>query len=455
MKPPLLHPMMFTQALLQTFSRWRCPSFKAVLRMGCLAVPMVCPLRAGAEDLLDVYAEARSHDPKLATSVAVREVQKETAAQARAKLLPQWSAQYAEQRIQPDRTREQQLTHTISQVILDLSQLRTLDAERTLISAEDARVQAAEAELRARVTTAYFGVLTGQAALETARAIEDAYRQQVTQAQARFDAKLVAQQDVEQARAYYELARVSTAQASEALEDARQAVAEITGHPPGVLATLAQDLPMLPPQPADADAWVARALQENPSLLAGALDLAASEKRISAIRSGHLPTLSAGIGGQRLAGSAVSSSAAGYANTVSLTLTIPLFSGGAVESQTRAAVSRSEQQNQTLESSRRSVIRATRGYYQAVVSALAQMQVTRSAMEAADRSLSSTRTGLELGARSMTDLLLAIQTQSNARAAWDRARHQYVLNQVLLRQAAGHLSAADLEQVNSLLIRSP
>jgi outer membrane protein len=433
----------------------RCVKRRTIIVAGWVAAAAVCPLHADAENLMDIYADARMHDPTLATTQAVRGVQKEVAAQARAKLLPQWSAQYVEERIQPDRTREQQVTHTISQVVFDLSQLRTLDAERTLIGAEDARVQAAEADLCARVTSAYFGVLTAQAVLETSRSIEDAYRQQVAQAQARFDAKLVAQQDVEQARAYYELARVTTAQASESLEDARQAVAEITGHAPGELATLAQDLPMIPPHPADADAWVDQALRENPTLQAGALDLAASEQRVGAIRGSHLPTLSAGIGGQRLSGSAVSSSSAGYANTVSLTLTIPIFAGGAVESQKREAVYKREQQSQSLESSRRTVIRNTRAYYQAVMSALAQMQVTRSAMEASDRALVSTRTGMELGARSMTDLLLAIQTQSNARSAWDKARHQYVLNQVLLRQAAGHLSVVDLEQVNALLVRSP
>ncbi|SEK33849.1 outer membrane protein [Roseateles sp. YR242] len=422
-----------------------------------LAVALLCagcclPAAAHAENLLDIYAEARQQDPTLASARAVRGEQGEVAAQARAALLPQWSAQYAELRYQADGSRERQLTHSLSQVLVDLSKLRTLDAAKAGASAQEARVQAAEADLCARVATAYFGVLTAQASLATAQAIEDAYNQQVNQARARFDAKLSAAQDVEQARAYYELARVNTAQAQETLADARQALAQIIGRPPGELQPLAPDLPMLMPDPEDPEAWVAQAIRDNPSLRAGALDLSASEQRVAAARAAHLPTLSVGLDGERRGGTAVAPVDTRYTSTLGLRLTIPLFAGGAIESQKRQAVFQREQQKDDLEATRRSLIRGTQGYYQAVVSSLSQMRTTRAAVDAAEKSLASTRSGLDLGARTMTDLLLAIQTQSNARIAWEQARHRYVLSKLLLQQAAGSLAEPQLAAVNLLLI---
>ncbi|UXH79876.1 TolC family outer membrane protein [Roseateles amylovorans] len=430
-------------------------------RVSALALVLVCagcclPAAAQAEDLLAVYDQARAADPVLASARAVRGEQAELAAQARAALLPQWSAQLSERRYQADGQREHQLTHSLSQVLVDLSRLRSLDAANTLVSAEDARVRAAEAALCARVATAYFTVLTAQASLDTALAIENAYGQQVDQAQARFDARLSASLDVEQARAYYELSRGSTASAREALADARQALAQITGRMPGALSPLAPELAMLMPDPADPEAWVAQSLRDNPSLRAGALGLEASEQRIAAARAAHLPTLSVGLDGERLAGSAVAPQDAGrYTSTVGLRLTIPLFAGGAVESQKRQAIYQREQQREDLEAARRTLTRETQAQYQAVLSALSQMRTAGAAVQAADKALASTRSGLDLGARTMTDLLLSIQTQSNARNAWEQARHRYVLAKLLLQQAAGALGEPQLAAVNQLLTARP
>ncbi len=427
-------------------------------RLAALAVAALCAgccLPAAAEDLLEVYAQARAADPVLAGARSVLGQQQELAVQARAPLLPQWSAQLSEQR-QDGGARQHGLTHSLTQVLVDLSQLRSWHAAQTLADAEDARVRAAEADLCARVARAYFGVLTAQAALTTAQAIEDAYGQQVAQAQSRFEAKLSASLDVEQARAYFELARGSTAQAREELLDARQAVAQLTGRMPGALHPLAPELAMLMPDPADPQAWVAQALRDNPSLQAASLAVTAGDQRVAAARAAHLPTLSAGLDGQRLSGSAVNSDLTGrYNTTVGLKLTIPLFAGGATESQKRQAVFQREQLRDDLEGARRAMTRETQAQYQAVLSALSQMRTAGAAVQAADKALASTRSGLDLGARSMTDLLLAIQTQSNARNAWEQARHRYVLSKLLLQQAAGALGEPQLAAVNTLLDPAP
>lgn len=260
-------------------------------RLAALAVAALCAgccLPAAAEDLLEVYAQARAADPVLAGARSVLGQQQELAVQARAPLLPQWSAQLSEQRQDGGAGQHgvtHGITHSLTQVLVDLSQLRSWHAAQTLADAEGARVRAAEADLCARVARAYFGVLTAQAALTTAQAIEDAYGQQVAQAQSRFEAKLSASLDVEQARAYFELARGSTAQAREELLDARQAVAQLTGRMPGALHPLAPELAMLMPDPADPQAWVAQALRDNPSLQAASLAVTAGDQRVAAARA--------------------------------------------------------------------------------------------------------------------------------------------------------------------------
>jgi outer membrane protein len=407
-----------------------------------------------ADDLLQVYAQARAADPVLAAADAQRGVQRELAVQARAALLPQWQLDATETRQTPDGTRTHQLGSRINQVLFDLGRLRTWDAERTLVSAQDARVRAAEQALCARVARAYFGVLSAQAALATTQANEDAFAAQVTQAQSRFQAGLSAQVDADQARSYHALARGATTQARQALADAGEALAEITGQAPGRLSPLVADLPLLPPQPAQAQAWVDQALRANPLLQAQALGLSAGEQRISAARAAHWPTLNAGLDRSRSGGNGVAEVDRGQGTTqFALRLTVPLFAGGATQSQVRQAAYQRDAAREDLEVARRALVRETQAQYQAVLSSLDLMDSTRTAVAAADRALASTRAGQGLGTRGMTDLLLAIQTQTTAQNAHDQARHGYVLARLLLLQAAGALGEAELAAVNQWLLR--
>lgn len=412
---------------------------------------------AEAEDLLQVYAQARAADPQLAGAAAQRGVQHELATQARAALLPQWSLGYSDTRYQADGAHEQRgsTTSSISQVLLDLGQLRRWQAETSLVSAQDARVLAAEQELCARVASAYFGVLSAQAALRNAQANEAAFAQQVEQAQARFKAGLSAAVDVEQARTYHQLSRGASIQAQESLADARQALAEITGRQPGALQALAADLQAQEPQPLSRDAWVEQALRANPALQAQRLALQASEQRIGAAGAAHLPTVSVGLDSTRRQGAAVPASAAGQSQTqLALRLNIPLFAGGATESAKRQAVHQRDAVREQLEAARRALVRETEGQYQAVRASLALLQSSAAAVQAANRALASTRAGQSLGTRSMTDLLLAIQSQTAAQGAHEHARHRYVLATLLLRQAAGQLDEPALASVNLLLQQS-
>lgn len=407
---------------------------------------------AATEDLLQVYAQARAADPLLAGAAAQRGIQQEAAAQAQAALLPQWQLAATAQRLQPESTQSQQLTSNLSQVLFDLGRLRSRDAERTELSAQEARLRAAEQDLCARVAQAYFGALAAQARLATAQADEATFAAQVSQAQSRFAAGLSAQVDVEQARTYHALARSATIGARQAAAEARQALAEITGREPGVLKPLAAQLPAQAPEPADAAAWVAQALRQHPLLQAGALSLEASGQRLDAARAQHYPTLQLALDSERRDGSALADADRGRtSHALGVRVSIPLFAGGAIESSARQAAFRRDAQREALEANRRAVLREARAQHEAVLASLAQLDATREAVAAADRALAATRAGQSLGTRTMTDLLLAIQTQSSARSAFDQARHAHVLARLLLQRAAGSLGLAELATVNQLL----
>ncbi|MBL8278028.1 MAG: TolC family outer membrane protein [Pelomonas sp.] len=406
---------------------------------------------ARADDLLQVWAQARAADPLLRQAAAYSGAQDAAAREARAALLPQWSVQASEQRENAGGGRSRVTTSSLSQPLFDLAALREWDASRSLASAQSARLAAAEQAARARVADAYFGLLSAQAQLATARANEEAFARQVSEAESRFKAGLSAQVEADQSRAYRELARGNTLAAELAVADAREALAQLTGTAPAALQPLRRDL-AAQPLPDDAEAWGQRALQANPELRALQLDVQASEQRISAARAGHLPTLSLGVDTTQRRGDAVSAFDAGRTPTlVGLRLTVPLFAGGAVAAAADRAGFQRDAAREQLEAGRRAVLRDVRAQHLAVGQGEAQLRSTQVAVEAAERALEATRTGLTLGTRSTTDLLLAIQTLAGAQNAQTQARHRHVLALLALHQAAGSLGDTELAAVNALL----
>ena len=429
----------------------------AVLACACALALAACR-PAQADDLLDVFRLARANDPVLAAADAARLGTHDLADQARAALLPQASAAASIGRerdsgasLPTASSHTTDVTLGVSQVVFDAGLWSQLRAARFNADAQDATVEAAQQALCLRVATAYFDALLAADILASVQANEDAFAQQVEQSQQRYKAGLDAQVDVDQSRSYQALAHGNTIAARQALVDALAAVAEITGSTPATLKTLRDELPLAAPAPADPQAWVASALQGNPALWAAQKGVAAAESSIDAARAGHLPSLSAGLNLGRPTGTPYGDASGRLANTAVLTLNVPLFAGGATQARVSQAVHQRDGARDSLETQRRAVERATKAAYGSVVAGIGQVQATRDAVAAAQASLAATRVGREVGNRTQTDVLNAIQTLAQAQAAYAQARHQFILGRLQLQQAAGALTQADLANVNTLL----
>jgi len=434
-----------------------------VFKGSLLAIVFLTPACSHGEDLLEVYHRARLADPVLSAADASRRGVVEEVVQARAPLLPQMSAglDMTDSRASDPSgsvdsggsLRSRNLTANVSQVVFDVSKWARLDAARARANAQDASYRLAEQDLLIRVATAYFNVLLATDNLSTVQANESAYLQQVDQADQRFRNGLSAQVDVEQARAYSAAARTNTIAARKAVDDARDALAEITGVAPSTFMMLRESLPMTPPSPDNPQAWVDMALQSNPALRAQQLTIAAADSSVEAARAGHLPTVSAGVTVGRSATwpTTVGVGSDGRTITVGLTLSVPLFSGGAISSQVRQAAAVRDGARDSLELQRRQVARSTLERYRSVIAGIEQTLASRESVESAQKALDSTRVGLGLGTQTMTDLLLAIGSLTTAQSYYSQARHQYVLGRLLLLQSAGTLSESDLVTINMLL----
>ncbi len=427
------------------------------------------------QDLLDAYRDARANDPVLSQADATRLATGEGVSQARALLLPQISAGLTlsqtnngggtsftdpsnpGQTIDTSafgHTRTRSINGTLNQTVFDFSKYANLKAAHSAADAQDDVYQAAQQALLVRVTQAYLGVLTSEDALTYAKANEDAFRQQFEQSDQRYKVGLSAITDVYQARAYYEAAKAQTITAQNALNDAREALTQITGKPAGELKKLRDDLPLQPPVPNDQDAWVKQALQSNPQLQAQQQNVRTAEHNITAARSDHLPTINAQVSYGKNASwyqNADIHNSRPASTTIGLSLNVPIFSGGATQSRVRQSIYQRDAAADAAESERRQVVRDTLNYYRSVIAGIAQVESAKSSVASGQKALEATRAGFDVGTQTMTNVLLAIQTLTSSESAYSQARHQFILNKLLLRQAAGTADLSDLQKINALL----
>ncbi|HEX7732116.1 MAG TPA: TolC family outer membrane protein [Rhodanobacter sp.] len=432
-------------------------------------------LPSHGEDLLDAYRQALANDPTLAQADATRLATGEGVNQARALLLPQISGSLSlsqttgggNERIQDPNnpnefintstfghSRTRNLGANLSQTVFDFSKYANLKAAHSSANAQDELYQAALQNLFVRVATAYFAVLTDEDQLAFAKANEDAYKQQYEQSNQRYKVGLSAITDVYQAKSYYEGAKAQTISAQNTLDNDREALSQITGQPTGTLKKLRDELPMGAPDPSDPDAWVKQALANNPNLLAQEQNVQAAEHNITAARAGHLPTITANVSYGKSASwyeNAAIHSNTPSSTTIGLTLNVPIFSGGLTQSQVRQSIYNRDAAQDSMEIERRQVKASALNYYRSVLAGISQVESGKAAVDSAQKALDATRAGFEVGTQTMVNVLLAIQTLTQAESSYSQARHQLVLNRLLLKQSAGTASLGDLQNINALL----
>ncbi|MBJ6984885.1 TolC family outer membrane protein [Luteimonas sp. MC1750] len=419
------------------------------------------PAAASAEDLLQTYELARSSDTQLAISESSRDISREGRVQARAALLPQINGSASLSRsyaagVDGD-ARRRSVGVDLSQTVFDLGAISNLRAQSDLDVAAGFDLDAANHELITRTSAAYFNVLVAIETLAASEAAEAALQKQFDFADKRLEVGLAPITDVHEARAQYDAARANTILSRNALEDAYQALAEITGRPVRTLRALPEDFQPQAPEGDGLGRWLATAMENNPSLRAAEYALSASEHSVNTARSGHLPRLTLGAGYDNgaawgdLGPGGVGGTSTGEGHSVGLTLTVPIFAGGATQSQVRQALSRRDISEQQLEQSRRSLDRNTRNAYQTVVAGVSEIAARRQALVSARSAYEASQVGLEVGTRTVVDVLINQQNLFNAEREYALARYNFLQNRLLLAQAAGTLGIDDVQEINRLL----
>ena len=416
---------------------------------------------ATAANLLDAYRLAVESDPQLRGAEANRAAVSEGRRQSQALYLPNVN-------FSADASRNRQNTDTDAGSITDnftnfgyavnlsqalyrrdyLTQLRQSDA---LVREAEARYQTIWQGLILRVAERYFDVLAAQDNLEFANAEKEALNRQLEQTKQRFEVGLIAITDVHESQAAFDTAAASEIAAENLLAITREALREVTGELLQDLDLLSDEMQLLSPDPANIDDWIAEALNNSFDVIAAEAAVEAAREQRELQRSDRYPDVdlvarhsfndTGGFFGDRETTD----------TAVGVQLSLPLYQGGGIASRIRQANDQLTQTKENLEQQRRATHRLTSDAYLNVLSGISQVKAFKQALVSSVSALEATEAGYEVGTRTTVDVVTNRRNMFRAQRDYARSRYDYIIATLALKQAAGLLGPADLEQINRWL----
>lgn len=449
------------------------------IKQGLLAVitTLAAAQISATETLNDIYESALRNDPVLRAARASFNADRETKNIARGALLPQLavSGDYkrteindasnstifidnnpvnsgATGRIDSDET---SYGVSLSQALFDMPSWYNFKSGKALGKSAQAQFAADQQSLIIRVSEAYFNVLRAYDNLQTRSAEERAIKRQLEQTRERFEVGLLPVTDVHEAQAVFDDAAVNKLEARGALNIAFEGLQVLTGQNHDNLAGLTDAFVATHPQPLNHQDWVDFAISNNYQLKVADLGKDAAYNKAKAAAAARLPKVTgrasyfdSDADGTRYTAPFESQQ---DGHTFVISVTMPIWMGGAVGAQSRQAKQRSIASNQSYTATKRNVIQSSRSLHQLVMTNTARVKARKQSITSADSALQATQAGYEVGTRNIVDVLVAQRSLYQARRNYANARYDYILSMMRLKEVAGQLSPEDINQLNAWL----
>jgi len=440
-----------------------------LMRRTLAGLVLALPLAAGAQDLVQVYRDARSYDAQYAAARNALQAGLEKLPQGRALLLPTLNLTANRQNNRLENTAHDAANASLgflrevrtygyqlsfSQPIYRAQNLIAYDQAEYQVRQAEATYRQAEQDLILRTTRAYFDVLLAEVTLAAVRANKTAIGEQLAQAKRNFEVGTATITDTHEAQSRYDLATAQEIATENDLLTKLRALQQITGKEYSKLKGVRPGVELAQPNPNNMQSWVDLAEKQSfPVLIQEAVTEISSleAKRNSAA---HLPTLDL-VGGYSYTnqtGSQFTGIGSDITNaSFGVQLALPIYAGGGLNSREREAAANYQRSRQDLENARRSAALAARQAYLSVISGQAQVSALRQALVSSNSALDSNKLGYEVGVRINIDVLNAQQQVFLTQQNLAQAIYNTVIGHLQLKASAGSLRDEDVEEINRVL----
>lgn len=429
----------------------------------CLVLTLGFSTFLHATNLMDIYQQALANDPIFKQAYSKYRSSREAIPQARAALLPKLTISALSNiskiavfnQFQPIYDNSEWQINA-NQVLFNYKAWAQVQQAKASVKAAQAEFNDAAQNLILRTADAYFQVLLAKDTLNFAEAKKRANMRQLDEAEHRLTVGLNAITSIYEAKAAYDQSVATVISARNNQINKNENLRKLTNHVYEHIAPLrGGSMPLIKPEPNDVDVWISTGLKQNYKLFAARFFLEAARDTIKSESAGSWPII-------ELQGT-VSKTPSSFnilpvnnpfpqpSSAIRISITIPVFQGGLVTSQTKQAQYNFQSTSDELEQSYREIVVNSRVAFNTITERISKVSADKQTIISQQNSLKSTEAHFQSGTRTMIDVVNAQQRLFEAQE--QLANDQYTLiNAILnLKYHAGTLSVTDLEEINAWL----
>jgi TolC family type I secretion outer membrane protein len=305
-----------------------------------------------------------------------------------------------------------------------------------------AQTLAVETTVFQAVAMAYLDVVRDQALVQVDRNNVEVLRKQLEATQDRFRVGEVTRTDVAQAESSLAQAQGTLVSQQGILETSRAEYVRAVGHPPGTL-MLPRDRPALP---ATREEALSLAANNNFNVISAQFAQLAARDNIDVVRGQLLPQISVvGTLTRTYDQSITFKGTLSNAAQVTAQLTMPLYEGGAIYSQTRQAQQTVGQRRSQVDDARRAAVQTATQFWATLEAARASISSFSAAVRAAQIALQGVQQQALVGTSTTLDVLVQNQQLLLTESSLVTAEHDAALAEFNLAAAVGRLIAPELK----------
>ena len=440
------------------------------LTMGLVCcASLACQAQMTALNLKQIYETALEQDASIRASRAATDAGREKLPQARAGLMPQISASASRNDNNlsstspnllgtPVTTTDQYFSDNRSiqlrQPIVNMQRWLQFEQAKSIVEEAEANLERDLQSLVVRVAGAYFEALLADEQLELVLAQKTTFSAMLDAAQKAIVAGSGTRTDIDDARSRLDMATAQELEARQNQDLTKRQLQLLINQPVTKLAALnVGALKLALPEPANVNMWTQKAEEASPEIRSLQARLEASKREVSKAQAGHLPTLDAIAQWSNSGSENITRINSRYeTKSVGIQLSIPLYSGGYVNSTIRQAVAEKVRAEETLEALRRDLGVRVHKEFRGMTEGVLRVRALEQAVRSAEQMMRSTQMSLKAGARTQLDVLNAQQQYTLALRDLAQARFVYLMSKVRLSALAGDDAVSSVDQVNSALV---
>jgi len=390
--------------------------------------PTLLAAREALRSTMEQYPQAQANwMPRLSTSATAADTLSRSKADTRSQ----------------SRTSELKNTLSLSQPIYrggrNFAELRKAEAA---VNAQRATYTTSEQTVILSAITAYMNVMRDRRIRDLRKANVELLQKRLDNTQTQYDLRRRTLTDLSQAQARLSQAKATFVRSESTLASSTEQYTQVIGHPPVELA-----MPEVMPTTAESlDEFLAQMDELNPAILAAAYAVEQAREDVKIQTGNRLPTLqfdaSMSHSRSKELGGDIATRSRELSGTV--TLNVPLYQSGSELSQVRAARYATNQKLLELDSAKRTARQTAISDWNSLQSTKASVESLEQSAEAARVARDSITQELEVGRRSLIDLLNADLELLNAEIGLFTARRDLVVQTYTVMRTTGQLTASGL-----------